>query len=415
MLVFCIDLRSFYASVECSLMNLDPFTTPLVVADTSRGKGSIVLAVTPFLKSIGVPSRCRIFELPQNQQIIFAKPRMAKYIEYSKIIYKVFLKYLSKDDIHVYSIDESFLDFTNYPMYRKYTPQQLAKIILDDIYETTKITATCGIGENMFLSKIALDIFAKKSTSGIAILTTSSFKELVWPLKVTGMWGIGHRIEKRLNNMNLYTFQDIANSDKSLLKEEFGVIGVEIFEHSWGIDNSSVSEIRNYKTTSKSISTGQVLYEDYNKEDLKIVLFEMVDEISLKLVDKNLECRTISLSIGYSYYEKDPGFTRAKTLLNSTSSAKILFKEFESLYIEHTKDLKIRTIRIRVTNIECAILHQSDLFENTDELEKEKKLYKTANEIKKKFGKNAISKASSLKKEATQIKRNKLIGGHNAE
>lgn len=415
MKIFCIDLKSFYASVECSLRNLDPFNTPLVVADISRGEGSIILAVTPFLKKIGVPSRLRIFELPKNIDIIYAKPRMARYMDFSKKIYKIYLKYLSKDDIHVYSIDEAFLDFTNYPIYNNITSEELALKIIEEIYIQTKITAVCGIGENMFMAKLALDVFAKNTLNNIYILNKENFYQKAWPLSIDLVWGIGHNIGKRLKRKGIYTLQDLAKTNKEILEKEFGIIGNELHEHAWGLDDSKVADIRVYQPINKSINYGQVLFEDYNREDILVVLHEMVEEVSYRLIDSNQECKVISLNIGYSSDDEEKGFTCSCTLENNTSSVKILYEAFKQLLEQNIGQNKIRIIRLSVSNLNDYLYHKVSFFENSNELVKEREVSKVSLAIKKKYGRNAVFTASSLTQKGTQLKRNKLIGGHNAE
>ncbi|HHZ11222.1 MAG TPA: damage repair protein, partial [Acholeplasmataceae bacterium] len=275
MTVFCIDLKSFYASVECALRGLDPFETKLVVADKERGPGSIVLAVTPKLKSMGVPSRCRIYELPKDEEIIFAKPRMKKYIEFSTKIYKIYLNFVSKEDIHVYSIDEAFLDLTSYLKYYGKAPEEIAQAIIDAVYKETRITASCGIGENMFLAKVALDILAKESPNHIACINQEIFRDKIWKVEpLTKIWGIGGRLEKRLRKMGIKNLADLAHTPLERLEKEFGIVGRELLEHAFGIERTTVQEARNYIPESRSFGRGQVLYEDYDPRDLEVVLIE---------------------------------------------------------------------------------------------------------------------------------------------
>lgn len=416
MIVFCIDLKSFYASVECVLRGLDPFKTKLVVADKERGPGSVVLAVTPKLKSLGVSSRCRIYNLPDDPEIIYAKPRMKKYIEFATRIYQVYLKYVAKEDIHVYSIDEAFLDLSTYLKYYNKPPEEIAREILAEIYKETGITASCGLGDNMFLAKVALDILAKKSPNNIAYLNQELFKENIWKVEpLSKIWGIGTRLEKRLYKMGIKNLADLARYPLEKLEKEFGVVGRELLEHAYGIERTTVKEARNYLPASKSFGRGQVLYEDYHYRDLEVILIETVDEIATELVARKLTCELIGLAIGYSKTAGGGGFSRQRKLPCKTNSRKLLVESFLKLYYEHVKDLPIRQIRVRVGKLANEDYVQISLFSDPERDQKEHQLYETLGRIKERYGKNAVQMAISHTEKATLLKRNKLIGGHNAE
>lgn len=415
MKVMCIDLKSFYASVECVLRGLDPFTTNLVVADASRGHGSICLAASPALKRHGVKSRGRIYDLPQGLDIIFAKPRMKKYIEYASKIYEVYLKYVDRSDIHVYSIDEAFLDFTSYQKFYNLSMEDIAKKILEDIYNETKVSAACGIGDNMFLAKVALDCLAKHSENRIFYLNEDLFKNHMWDYKPLGdIWGIGRQIEKRLAKMNIFTLGDLANYSLEKLEKEFGIIGKELYEHAYGIDRSVVSEVRNYKPQAKSFGHGQVMFEDYNYKDMYTILIEYVDELATELIMKKQTCQLIGLGIGYSK-DVHGGFSRQLTLPNPTNSKKVLLEGFKQLYFNNIQDLPIRRIDVRVGKLNYEDFVQTDIFNNATLQQKEHDLYEAIGEIKDKFGRSSINMAISYTEKATKIKRNALVGGHNAE
>lgn len=414
-MIACIDLKSFYASVECALLGLDPLKVNLVVADIKRGNGSIVLAVTPALKRYGVSSRCRIYELPKGLDIIYAKPRMKKYIEYSTKIYSVYLKYFSSEDIHIYSIDEAFLDLGPYMKYYNLSAEELVKKVINDVYETTKINATCGIGENMFLAKVALDVLAKHEKGGIATLNKEQFKEKIWNYQpITDIVGIGNRTAKRLEKLGITTVGQIAKCPLERLEKEFGIIGRELLERSYGIDRTTVQEARAYIPESKSIGKGQVLFEDYNYEDLSLVLLETVDELVCELVTNKLTCKLIGLSIVYSK-EVGGGFSRQRTLPNKTNSRKVLVDEFMKLYNEHVENLPIRRVDVRLGKLSPEDYFQNDLFNGVGNYQKEHSLYEAIGKIKNKFGKGAVYLAVSNTEKGTLVKRNKLIGGHNAE
>jgi DNA polymerase V len=413
--VLCIDLKSFYASVECSIRGLNPFEVNLVVADKERGGGSIVLAVTPHLKGYGVASRCRIYELPKNLDIIYAKPRMQKYIDYSCMIYNVYLKYVSAEDVHVYSVDEAFLDLSPYMKYYNESIETIAKKIIDDIYKTTKITATCGIGTNMFLAKVALDCMAKKSKTNIACLTEDNFKERMWDLRpISEIWGIGSRTEKHLARMNIYCLRDLANHPLEKLTKEFGILGQELYEHAHGIDRTTVQEARNYIPESHSFGHGQMLYEDYNKEDLKIILTEMVEQLVTELIMRKQCCQLIGLGIGYAK-QYGGGFGRQLTFDCKTNSRQKILEGFLCLYEKHISDLPIRSVSVRLGKLENESHVQTELFETTEHAQKEHNLYQAIGEIKHRYGRGAVYLAVSKSEKATLINRNKLIGGHNAQ
>ncbi len=280
---FCIDLKTFYASVECVERGLDPFQTNLVVADPSRGRGAICLAISPRMKMLGVKNRCRIYEIPPNIKYIIAVPRMKKYIEYSANVYGIYLKYFSKDDIHVYSVDEAFMDVTNYLAMYKKTPVELAKMVIKDIFNTFGITATAGIGTNLYLTKIALDISAKHSVENIGYLDETLYKKTLWNHRpLSDFWQIGRGIERRLNKMGIYDMQGVAACDERKLYKEFGINAKYLIDHAWGKESCTIQDIKAYKPKSNSISNNQILFEDYPFEKARLVLKEMVELRKLK-------------------------------------------------------------------------------------------------------------------------------------
>ncbi len=412
----CIDLKTFFASVECVERNLNPFTTNLVVADESRGMGTICLAISPKMKSLGIKNRCRRFEIPNNIKYIVAKPRMSKYIEYAANVYSIYLKYVSKDDIHIYSIDEVFLDVTSYLKMYNMSAIVLAKTILKDIYETFGLTATCGIGTNLYLAKIALDIMSKHSLSNIAWLDEEKYiKELSHHLPLSDFWQIGRGIEKRLKKLHIYDMYDIAHTDEKKLYKEFGINAELLIDHSKGKETCTIEDIKKYSSKSTSISCSQILFEDYNFQDARLVLKEMVEQKSLELVKKELVTSSISLYIGYSKNViKSTG--GMKKLVNSTNVYSSLVKEFLKLYDKTTnKEYKIRKIGIAMCNLYSKEYEQLDLFVDINNIQKEQKVEKVIVDIKNTFGKNAILKGANLQEKSTAILRNKLVGGHNAK
>lgn len=412
----CIDLKCFFASVECVERKLDPFKTDLVVADPSRGNGAICLAISPSLKAKGVKNRCRIFEIPKNIDYIVALPRMKKYIEHSSKIYSIYLKYVSEEDILVYSIDECFLDVTHYLKLYKMDEKQLAKMIIDDVYKQTNICATVGIGTNMFLAKIALDITAKKSKDFMGYLDEEKFKEEIWHHRpITDIWNIGNGIANRLKKYGAFDLYDVAHMDEEILYKEFGVNAEFLIDHSKGIEPCTIKDVHNYVRKNNSMSNNQILFEDYKYDDAFLVLKEMVELNVLELVDKHLVTNSIYLHIGYSKDVIKP-VGASMRLDEYTSSYAKLNEYFITLFKKNVdKNHMIRRIGIGFGNVVDESYATYNLFTDIEKEEKEKKVQEAIIQIKKKFGKNSILKAMNMQEKATTRKRNKLIGGHNGE
>lgn len=411
----CIDLKTFYASVECVERGLDPFNTNLVVADSNRGKGTICLAISPKMKMLGVKNRCRIFEIPPTIKYIVATPRMKKYIEYSANIYAIYLKYFSKEDIHVYSIDEAFMDVTKYLKLYKLNPIELAKKIIKDIFKTYGITATAGIGTNMYLAKIALDITAKHNPNNIGYLNEEKYKKELWYHKpLSDFWQIGKGIERRLNKMGIFDMYDIAHTTQKRLYKEFWVNAEYLIDHSWGKESCTIADIKAYKPKTNSITNSQVLFEDYSFIKARLVLKEMVELGSLRLIESNLVTDTVGLYIGYSKNTiKATGGTRKLT--NYTNIYSELLKAFLEIYDKTTDtDIPIRRIGVNFANVIETESVQLSLFIDQERLDEERKLELAMCSIKNKLGKNAIIRGMDLEGGATTIMRNKLIGGHNS-
>ena len=410
----CIDLKTFYASVECVERGLDPFNTNLVVADPTRGKGTICLAISPKMKMLGVKNRCRIFEIPPTIKYIIATPRMKKYIEYSANIYAIYLKYFAKEDIHVYSIDEAFMDVTKYLKLYKLNPIELAKKIIKDIFKTYGITATAGIGTNMYLAKIALDITAKHNPNNIGYLDEEKYKKELWYYKpLSDFWQIGKGIERRLNKMRIFNMYDIAHTEQKRLYKEFGVNAEYLIDHSWGKESCTIADIKAYKPKTNSITNSQILFEDYSFVKARLVLKEMVELGSLRLIESNLVTGTISLYIGYSKnIIKATGETRK--LSNYTNTYSELLKAFLEIYDKTTdKSVAIRRIGVNFANVIETENVQLSLFKDQEKIDEERKLELAMCSIKNKMGKNAIIRGMDLEEGATTMMRNKLIGGHN--
>ncbi len=412
----CIDLKTFFASVECVERSLDPFTTNLVVADETRGNGTICLAVSPRMKELGVRNRCRVFEIPKNVKYIMAKPRMKKYIEYSANIYSIYLKYFAKEDIHVYSIDEVFIDVTPYLKIYKMSAIELTKGILKDIFDTYKITATAGIGTNLYLAKVAMDIIAKHSRINIGYLDEKKYQEILWHHRpISDFWQVGRGIEKRLKKHMINDMYDVAHVNPKILYKEFGVNAEFLIDHAWGRETCTIADIKAYKPKYNSISTNQVLFEDYRIDKARLVLKEMIELKVLELVENDLIADTIELYIGYSNNViKSTG--GAYKLPYASNSLKELTKYFLILFDKTTNIFTpIRRIGIAFCKVKRREYEQLSIFKNQDELRREESIEKAILKVKKEFGKNAIIKGMNLEAGATTLIRNSLIGGHNGE
>ena len=490
-----IDLKSFYASVECVDRGLDPLDTNLVVADPTRTEKTICLAVSPSLKSYGIPGRARLFEAIQkvrevNTQrkykapghsfshesyfhselikdpsaeltFITAPPRMAHYMEVSTRIYNVYLKYIAPEDIHVYSIDEVFIDATDYLKTYGLTPSDLAMKIVLDVLETTGITATAGIGTNLYLCKIAMDIYAKhcvpdKNGVRIAELDEMSYRRILWDHRpLTDFWRVGRGISKKLEEHGMYTMGDVARCsvgresdyyNEDLLYKLFGVNAELLIDHAWGWEPTEISDIKSYRPESSSLSSGQVLQEPYEFSKAKLVLKEMADLLSLELVSKRIVTDQIVLTVGYDIESLKKSYSGAvetdrygrkipKTAHSSenigryTSSTKLICETAMKLFDRIVdKELLVRRMYIVANHIitendaekEREYI-QLNLFSDTgkqeaeeNELKKEKDMQKAILKIKSKYGKNSIIKGMNLKEGATALERNRQIGGHKA-
>lgn len=485
-----IDLKSFYASVECVEHGFDPLTTNLVVADESRTEKTICLAVSPSLKAYGIPGRARLFEVVQKVKEInkerikkcgrfrkdsyfdpeikankdvalsyfVATPRMATYMKYSNDIYSIYLKYVSKSDIHVYSIDEVFIDVSPYLNTYKMSAQELAMTMIKDIYNQTGITATCGIGDNLYLAKVAMDIIAKHAKpdeNGVrmAYLNEMSYRKQLWEhTPLTDFWRIGNGISKRLNKLGCYCLGDVARlslENEDILYKEFGINAELLIDHAWGYESATIKDIKSYVPMNNSLQSGQVLKEPYSFEKARLIIKEMTDALVLDLVEKELVCDQIVLSVGYdsSSVENYSGevvfdyFGRSMpkaahgsiNLGEFNSSTEMIMYATLSLYDRIVdRNLKVRRMYVvanhlmPIDQIKTDELHvQTNLFEDSLEKEKEYKkhqenlvkernMQKAIIEIRNKYGKNSLIKANSLEEGATAIERNGQVGGHKA-
>ena len=425
----CIDLKTFYASVECVERGLDPFETKLVVADPDREKTTICLAISPRMKALGIHNRCRVFEIPDDISYIMAKPRMKKYIEYSANIYSIYLKYIAKEDIYVYSIDECFMDVTSYLDMYNMSAKELAKRIIDDVYKKTGITATAGIGTNLFLTKVAMDIDAKHRPDNMGYLDIEEFKAKVWHHKpITDIWQIGHGTAKRLEKYGVYDLYGVAHMDKDILYKEFGVNAEYLIDHAWGIEPITIEEIKAYKPESNSLSTQQILNEGYKYEDAKLAFKELIEMGVLDLVDKGLVASGIAIFVSYRDKDKqkklEEGDSYYKALMPDSASMKLdeyinSYKLLKPYFMDMFDNIVDKTAIVRSIGLSFYGLRDEsyktiDLFMDEAELKKEEALSNTILKIKKKYGKNSLLKAQDLEENAIAKERNKMIGGHNS-
>ena len=409
----CIDLKSFFASVECVERGLDPWTTKLVVADNERTETTICLAVTPALKKLGVKSRCRLYEIPKHIDFIKATPRMKKYIDYSAEVYGVYLKYVSKDDIHIYSIDEVFIDVTKYlPLY-KTDAITLAKRMIKDVFDTTGIPAACGIGTNLYLAKIALDITAKKTPESIGILDEEKYIQTLWNHRpLTDFWQVGKATANTLAGYGIYTMKDIAHYPPETLYRRLGVDAEILIDHAWGKEPTTIEDIKGYKAKSHSFSSGQILPRDYSFQEGLLIAKEMAEQLCMSIFDKDITARSMTLEVVYGGWERDCSRGTHK-FFAPTNSAKEVADGISQLYEKITdRNRLVRKISICFNNAQKEVCEQLDFFSDSNQKQKEKSKMKAINGIKKRYGKNSIFKGRDLEDFATARERNKQIGGH---
>ena len=481
-----IDLKSFYASVECVERGLDPLRTNLVVADAARTEKTICLAVSPSLKVYGIPGRARLFEVVQRVKevnlerkakglepidYIAAVPRMALYMEYSTRIYNIYLKYVAPEDIHVYSVDEVFMDVTAYLNTYHMTARELAKTMIQDVYETTGITATAGIGTNLYLCKVAMDIEAKHVQADadgvrIACLDEESYRRKLWNHKpLTDFWRVGRGYARKLEEVGLFTMGDVARCslgkpgdfyNEDLLYRLFGINAELLIDHAWGYEPVEIKDIKAYRPESNSISSGQVLQHPYTYEKTRLIVREMTELLALNLVDKGLVTDQLVLTIGYDienlkdetikkayagdvttdhYGRKVPKHAHGSiNLPRQTASTRLMMEAVMELF-ERIMNPALLSRRINLTANHVIpekdvkpveeTFEQMDLFtdygarekkrqQEEAELAKEKKMQKAVLDIQKKFGKNAVLKGMNLQEGGTTIERNGQVGGHRA-
>ena len=410
----CIDLKSFYASVECVERGLDPMTTNLVVADPERSEKTICLAVSPSMKALGVHNRCRVFEIPKHIKYIMAPPRMKKYVEYAADIYSIYLEYVSKNDIHVYSIDEVFIDITKYLTMYKTTVMEIAKRLIDEVYNRLGIRSTCGIGTNLYLAKIALDIKAKDSENFIGYLDEDLFQKMLWNHRpLTDFWRIGRATAKKLESKHIYTMKDIAFADEDELYHIFGVDAELLIDHAWGRESATIADIKAYRPIASSITSGQVLMRDYSFDEGELIIKEMMDLMCLEMVEKGVVTKSITIYVGYSNSLSKKGARGTTSFDNPTNSPGIIIPAVAGLY-RKIVDSKcpVRRMNISCNNVSDDGYEQIGLFDTAESQDKNHRIQDALIKIKKQFGRNAVFKGMDLNESATTIERNRQIGGH---
>ncbi len=411
---FCIDLKSFYASVECVERGLDPMQANLAVADPARGSGTLCLAISPSMKAMGVKNRCRVYQIPKHINYIMAPPRMKLYIDYSADVYAVYLKYFAKEDIHVYSIDEAFLDATEYLSLYGLTARELAGRVMDEVKKATGLTAAAGIGTNLYLAKVALDITAKHVQGNIGYLDENLYQETLWNHRpLTDFWRVGAGIEKRLGHVGILTMGDLAQADEDMLYRMFGIDAELLIDHAWGRESTSMEDIKSYQPKSNSLSTSQVLLRDYTFGEGRLLVKEMVDSLCLDLASQGLAARSITVTVGYSHeagQEPSSGSVSMPTAANSYSmAAPYALGVYERIA---QRDKPIRKLSVSCNRVAHEVYGQYHLFTDDAALERERRLQQAVLEIKRRYGRNALVRGMDLLEAGTTLERNRQIGGH---
>lgn len=410
--ILCIDMKSFYASVECVERGEDPLEALLVVMSGGDSPGGLALSASPKAKEIlGISNVSRGFEIPYHKDLIFAEPRMNLYIEKNLQLNNIFKQYVSDEDILIYSIDETFVRVKGSQKLFGLSPYQFAERFRDEIKLKLGLPCTVGIGDNMLLSKLALDNGAKHEPSMIATWHYEDVPETVWKIKkMTDFWGINTRTEKRLNNKGIYSIYDLAHYDFFKMKESMGIIGQQLIAHAWGIDRTDISE--KYTPKSKSIGNSQVLLKDYtNSVETKLVLREMTEQVASRLRAREMQTSCVQVSISYSRTELSSGFSRQLSI-PKTNSSKELVSYCLQLFDKFYDGSAVRNVAISFSKLSTDTSLQLNLFDQPEESMSNQLLDTTIDQIRKEYGFDSIYHASSLMKGATAIARSHLVGGH---
>ena len=413
---FVIDCRSFYASVEAFDRGLDPLTVDLVVADESRTEKTICLAVSPHLKARGVKNRCRLFDVPKDDSIVIAKPRMRRYIEICAGIYGIYLKYISKEDIHVYSIDEVIIDVTTYLRLYKMRAKEFALKLMNEIRDTYGIPTTAGIGTNMYLAKVASGLLAKHDPQGIAWLNEERFIKLCSKTRpLSSFWMISGGIESHLARLGIFDMEGIRNADENMLYEEFGVNAEILIDHAYGREPTRMSDIKSYKASSRGISTNQILPSAYSKADAKTILMEMIEAHSLELARRGLVSSRLAVMVSFdTRWRGGSGIHYYVDIAGKGNLASLFMPLACELYYKKVPaDKGVRAIALSFADVSEEPPQSFSLFDDEDEIAREKNLRDSLLLIEQRYGKNAVLKAHDFTKSATARERNVMIGGHN--
>ena len=438
----CIDLKSFYASVECVERGMDPMTTDLVVADPTRSDKTICLAVSPSLKARGVSGRARVFEIPKSFEYIMAPPRMGLYLEYAAKIYKVYLDYIAPEDMHVYSIDEVFIDVTSYLKRYNCTPKEMAELLMREVYERVGVRATAGVGPNMYLAKIAMDIIAKHADDFIGVLDYASFREKLWDYKpLTDFWRIGRKTAEKFEKIGITTMRGIATMDEDLAYRMFGIDGELMLDHAYGIEPTTMADIKGYKNKSHSLSRGQVLMRDYTNEEGLLIIKEMTEQLCHEMTELGMVTANVAIMVGYSNALKARMSRGSVSFSVRTDATSVILPAVADLYKKITvKDYPVRRMFINFNDIRPKKDEKQmtlfDLVEAEDKeegvtagearrrdkedaalglgakMKRDSALQETVNSIRKKFGKDSVIRGMDLEEAATTIERNHQVGGH---
>ena len=441
----CIDLKSFYASVECVERGLDPMTTDLVVADPTRGGGTICLAVSPSLKARGVPGRPRVFQIPESFEYIMAPPRMSLYMDYAAEIYKIYLDYIAPEDMHVYSIDEVFFDVTAYLKRYGMDPKQMAEFLMREVYERIGVRATAGVGPNLYLAKIAMDIIAKHAPDFIGVLDEDEYKLQLWDHRpLTDFWMIGRQTAKKFERIGITTMGGIAAlaaRDEDLLYRMFGINAELLIDHAYGIETTEMSDIKGYKTKSNSLSHGQVLMRDYTNEEGLLIIKEMTERLCHEMTEAGKVTQNVSIAVGYSNTLHVPMARGSVSFGYMTDAASVIMPAVADLYDSITNheypvrrmfvnfnDIKLREADRQMTIFDLADAEAEEegktkgqmrregmadpVTETSARLKRDAALQEAVNSIRKKYGKDAMFRGMDLEDAATTRERNHQVGGH---
>ncbi len=411
----CIDMKSFYASVECAERNLNPFETNLVVADTTRGKNALCLAITPKMKAQGIKNRCRLSDIPRNVKYEAAMPRMQLYIDYAADIYALYLNYFDPRDIHVYSIDESFIDATSYLDSMGLTPQQLAKKLMNEIAEKLHIPSTAGIGTNLYLAKIALDITAKHTKDHLGYLTEELYRETLWDHQpITDFWQVAGGTQRRLERYGIFTMRGIAEAAPEMIYRIFGKDAELLIDHAWGRESCLMEDIKNYRSKTHSVSFSQILPRNYTFDEARVVMQEMILHGCHELMRRKVITQKVWIGVGYAF--DTISSTKGSTRLFSATSVNSLMQEPVLALFDRVADRKvpIRRLAISFNDVCDEGCEGYDFFTDWEAVEREKARERAVLEISDRYGKNAVLRGTNYMKGATQKERNEMIGGHRA-